>query len=261
MSLACRELAAAVTRSAERAGRRILELYESGCSVERKPDASPVTEADRAAEAIILPELAALAPDIPIVAEESVAAGPVPAVEGRFWLVDALDGTKEFIARAGEFTVNIALIEAGRPVLGIVHIPLWGDTYAGWAPGQAVRQRQGESEKPIAARAPDPQALILLASRSHGNEPRLAAFLDERVTRRGGRIAERRTAGSSLKFCLIAAGEADLYPRLGPTMEWDTAAGQAVLEAAGGHVETLDGAPLRYGKPDFRNPEFVARGR
>ncbi|HLI11133.1 MAG TPA: 3'(2'),5'-bisphosphate nucleotidase CysQ [Alphaproteobacteria bacterium] len=250
-----------VIRLAERAGERILALYEAGCPVEEKPDHTPVTAADREAEAIILPGLARLTPEIPVVSEEAMAAGARPAVGERFWLVDPLDGTKEFIRRVGEFTVNIALVESGRPVLGVVHAPVTGETYAAAGPGTAQHRRRGAKPRPIAARTPAPDGLVVLVSRFHANAAKLDDYIAQKLTARGRRVKERRTAGSALKFCLIAAGEADLYPRFGPTMEWDTAAGHALLLAAGGRVETLAGEPLRYGKPDFLNPDFVAGGR
>lgn len=243
---------------ARAAGIEILRHYRGGVAARTKDDASPVTAADEAAERIILEGLRRLTPDIPIVSEEAAAAGRTPEIEGagaRFWLVDPLDGTKEFLSGNGEFTVNIALIENGRPVLGVVHIPALGTTYTGVIPGGATRQRDDEPPTPIAARVQPPGGAIVLSSRSHGDDTAMAAFLaDEKV---GG----HRVAGSALKFCLVAEGVADLYPRLGRTMEWDTAAGHAVLAAAGGSVTTLDGAELRYGKPGFDNPHFVARGR
>jgi 3'(2'), 5'-bisphosphate nucleotidase len=240
--------------AARRAGAAILEVYAQPFTVEHKADASPVTRADELAEAIILDALSAATPDVPVVAEELCAAGGMPKTAAeRFWLVDPLDGTKEFIARNGEFTVNIALIEKQRPVLGLVLAPVPDVTY--WAVGgTAWRQRGSGTAERIAARPAPEQGAVVLHSRSHADEAKLAAYVR---TLPG---AQRRVAGSSIKFCLLAAGEADFYPRFGPTMEWDTAAGQAVLEAAGGEVATLDGAPLLYGKPGFENPKFVARG-
>jgi 3'(2'), 5'-bisphosphate nucleotidase len=237
------------------AGAAILRVYADNFAVEQKADASPVTLADQLAEKIVLAKLGAATPDIPVVAEEQCAAYGVPGAAPRqFWLVDPLDGTKEFIKRNDEFTVNIALIESGRPVLGVVHLPAQDVTYAAGA-GGAMRWRGNGAGEKIAARAVPQRRPVVVHSRSHADEERIAAYLAALTE------PERRTAGSSLKFCLIAAGEADLYPRLGRTMEWDTAAGQAVLEAAGGSVATLDGAALRYGKPGFSNPDFIARGR
>ena len=235
------------------AGELIMTIYRSDFSVRGKADQSPVTEADERAEALILPALAALLPGTPIVAEEAVAAGEVPAVAERFWLVDPLDGTKEFISRNGEFTVNVALIEDGQPTLGVVLAPAQGRLFAG-ALGHGAFVDDATGRRPIAVRAVPEAGLTVVASRSHGDASALDAFLA------GRKVAELRGAGSSLKICLIAAGEADLYPRLGRTMEWDIAAGHAVLAAAGGQLTRIDGTPLRYGKPDFANPRFVAAG-
>jgi 3'(2'), 5'-bisphosphate nucleotidase len=241
-----RDLLDLAVGAAHRAGEEILRIYASDFAVAHKDDKTPVTEADHAAQRLIV---AALAPTgIPIVAEEaSLPAGGAPP---RFWLVDPLDGTKEFVARRGEFSVNIALVEGDRPVLGVVYAPVTRVTYA------AAEGRPTRDGRPIAARAAPP-ALVVVHSRSHSDSARLQAWLD------GNRIAvaERMVAGSAIKFGLIAEGRADLYPRLGPTCEWDTAAGQAILEAAGGAVTGLDGAPLRYGKEGFLNEGFVARGR
>ncbi len=246
-------LAAAIRDLAVAAGEAIMAIYATPFESRLKADQSPVTEADEAAERLILAGLAELTPAIPVVAEESVAAGRVPEVAGRaFWLVDPLDGTKEFISRNGEFTVNIALIEAGRPVLGVVHCPAKGVTYHASGPGRAFRAVAEGAPEPIAARRPS-DGLVVMVSRSHRDrrtDEYLANF----------NVARLSEAGSSLKFCLVAAGEADLYPRLGRTCEWDTAAGHAVLAAAGGSVRTLAGEELRYGKPDFFNPDFAARG-
>lgn len=238
---------------ARAAGDVILEVYRSDFDVRDKRDASPVTAADERAEALILPALARLAADVPVVAEEAVESGDVPAVDRRFWLVDPLDGTKEFITRNGEFTVNIALIEDGRPVLGVVLAPALGRLFAGAVGGGAFVE-DADGRRQITVRRPPSAGLTVVASRSHGDAAALDAFLKDY------RVAELRSAGSSLKLCLIAAGEADLYPRLGRTMEWDIAAGHAVLAAAGGTVTDIAGAPLRYGKAGFENPHFVARG-
>lgn len=248
-----------------KAGAAIMPIYErlDAASVATKGDGSPVTAADEAAEAVILAELARVAPGIPVVAEESVAAGNCPATGGRFFLVDPLDGTKEFINRNGEFTVNVALIENGRPVLGVVYAPAIGDIYAG---GEGLGARAARVEngivgpwRKIAVRACPGSGISVLASRSHLTDE-TKAFVEKFS------VADFVSAGSSLKFCKLAAGEADLYPRLGRTMEWDTAAGDAVLRAAAGGVMTMDGKPLVYGKRaqtedvDFANPWFVAAG-
>jgi len=239
---------------AREAGEEILRHYRAGVEFERKADASPVTEADRAAERIIVAALNRLTPAVPIVAEELAAAGEIPEVGVRFWLVDPLDGTREFLNHNDEFTVNIGLIEDRRPTLGVVHVPAKDETFWATEPGKVWTQREGGVPEPIAVRRPAEEGVVVTASRRHGDSERLAAFLD------GTPVRDRISAGSSLKFCLLAAGRADLYPRFGPTSEWDTAAGHAVLAAAGGSVRTLDGADLLYGKPTFRNPEFIARG-
>ena len=241
--------------AARRAGDAIMEIYADDFAIRRKDDASPVTLADERAEKLILAALAAATPDIPVIAEEQCAARGLPsAAADLFWLVDPLDGTKEFISRNGEFTVNIGLIEAGRPILGMVHVPALGVTYGGAGPGTARRWRGANAAEPITARTPPPEGLVVVHSRSHENNEKLAAFLV------GKQVAEKRVCGSSVKFCQLAAGEADLYPRFGPTMEWDTAAGHAVLIAAGGSVTTLDGAAFRYGKEGCCNPGFIATG-
>jgi 3'(2'), 5'-bisphosphate nucleotidase len=248
-------LLAAAERAAFAAAEAILPIYASDFAVERKGDQSPVTLADRAAEAVILRHLAEAAPEIPVISEEQAEAHGLPeTAPARFFLVDPLDGTKEFIKRNGEFTVNIALIEDGRPVLGAVGIPGKGVVYGAAGPGTARVTDAGGRIRPIAARRCPAAGATIAYSRSHADAAELEAFLANY------RIAERLAAGSALKFCLLAEGAADLYPRLGPTMEWDTAAGQAVLEAAGGAVTMLDGTPFKYGKPGFRNPGFVAMG-
>lgn len=237
---------------AERAAAVILDHYRDESAVRIKADASPVTAADEAAEAVILAGLAELTPGIPVVAEETVAAGRIPAIgDGPFWLVDPLDGTKEFISKNGEFTVNIALIEGGDPVVGVVLAPALGKAWWG-ARGHGAMAREDGETRPISVR-PKPASPVAVASRSHADAA-TEAFLDE------AGVKERISAGSSLKFCLVAEGKADLYPRFGRTMEWDTAAGHAVLAAAGGRVTTRDGAPFVYRKPGFENPGFIARG-
>jgi 3'(2'), 5'-bisphosphate nucleotidase len=243
----------AIVDIARAAGEVIMAIYATDFAVRGKSDASPVTEADERAEAIIVQRLRALTPDIPIVAEEAVAAGQVPAVGRRFWLVDPLDGTKEFASRNGEFTVNIALIDGGVPVLGVVLAPAIGRLFAG-AAGLGALAEQGGTQRAIRCRTVPAEGLTVVSSRSHGDAAALDTFLA------GRRVAASVNAGSSLKLCLVAAGEADLYPRFGRTMEWDIAAGHAVLLAAGGRVVTLHGEPLRYGKPGFENPHFVAEG-
>ncbi len=246
--------AAELAEVARHAGAEILKIYDSDFTTNRKADQSPVTAADLAAEAVILPALRRLAPDVLIISEEDSQASGLPThAPERFWLVDPLDGTKEFVARNGEFTVNIALIEHGRPVLGIVHVPVLGQTYRSHG-DVAESATDGSPFKSIRARATPAEGATLIISRSH------AAKETMQVEQLGERVSGTIVAGSSVKFCRIAEGVADLYPRLGPTMEWDTAAGQAVLEAAGGSVRTFEGETLRYGKAGFRNPHFIARG-
>jgi len=245
-------LVEALVELAVRAGKEILGVYAADATAAQKSDGSPVTEADTRAERVILAGLADLAPETPVVAEEQAAAGTVPDVSGgSFWLVDPLDGTKEFLSRNGEFTVNIALVEDGVPVLGVVHLPALGSIYIG-TPGGAVR-RDGEGEHQLRVRPVPADGYDVLTSRSHSDQA-TEDFLGAITVR------ERISAGSSLKLCRVAEGAADLYPRMGRTMEWDIAAGHAVVLAAGGVVCRLDGEPLTYGKPGFDNPAFVAYG-
>ena len=249
------------------AGRTIMDVYDTEFVAGEKADGSAITEADDAAERVILAGLKALAPDIPVLAEEAAARGDIPELGERFFLVDPLDGTREFVNRTGEFTVNIALIEKGAPVMGVVYAPALHRLWAGsqndsaWAAetepdGSALRGDRTE----IAVRPVPVAGLIAVASRSHRS-----AETEELLEKLGAQ--DFKPAGSSLKFCLVAEGEADVYPRLGRTMEWDTAAGQAVLTAAGGAVHAYeDGAetgPLAYGKAErgYDNPYFIAWGR
>ncbi len=242
-----------------RAGASILEVYASDFAVQNKSDSSPVTAADELAEAIILAALAEITPYIPVIAEEQAAKGQTPQTERIFWLVDPLDGTREFVERNGEFTVNIALIIDAVPQLGIVYIPVHGRLFFGIVGTGAFEcdadagTGQISAPRPICVRPAPADGLVVLASRSH-RDPETDALIANL------KVSAFRAAGSSLKFCLIAAGEADFYPRTGPTMEWDTAAGHGVLIAAGGNMSTLDGNPFTYGKLGFRNPGFIARG-
>jgi 3'(2'), 5'-bisphosphate nucleotidase len=243
---------------AREAAREIMRIYAGDHGVRDKADKSPVTDADHAAEAIIVAGLRALTPDTPIVAEEEMAAGRIPVIgNGPFWLVDPLDGTKEFIKRNGEFTVNIALIEERRPTLGIVLAPASDLLWRGAAGLGADRSEKSGPFAAITTRPPPTDGLTCCASRSHA----VYSDLDIWFRNEGLTVTERIQTGSSLKFCLIAEGTADIYPRFGPTNEWDTAAGQGVLEAAGGEVVTTDGRPLLYGKPRFSNPHFIARSK
>jgi len=235
-------------------GEAAMRVYADPFEVTQKDDKTPVTEADLASERVIVAMLTASFPDIPVVSEETVPEAGFESPAARFWCVDPLDGTREFVARNGEFAVLIALIEDGCPVLGVVHGPAVGRTFIAHGPGTAL-QRHGSGEwQPIRARAPGPEGIVVVHSRSHENSRRLAEYFEGRP------VLERRQCGSALKFGVLAAGEADLYPRFGTTMEWDTAAGQAVLEAAGGHVFGLDGMPLAYGKPGLKNDGFIAWG-
>ena len=243
--------------------RVVMEVYGTDFSVAHKVDDSPVSEADLRSEQAIAGALAATMPDVLIVAEEEMAAGSRPEIGHAFLLVDPLDGTKEFISRNGEFTVNIALIEDGVPVVGVVLAPALGLAYAGSAAGAWNGAISADLNRVVGWAAikarPSGSHPVAVASRSHMN-PATADALSQ------ADCGEHRSIGSSLKFVLLAEGEADFYPRLGPTMEWDTAAGDAVLRAAGGVVLTLEGAPLRYGKigvakmRDFENPYFLAAG-
>ncbi len=245
-----------VIRLAQEAGTAVMAVYAAMPApdkIQHKADGSPLTQADLAAHQLIAQTLGHLTPGIPVVSEEDGASQVHRQPQGRFWLVDPLDGTKEFLARNGEFTVNIALIEDGHPVLGVVAAPALGLTYWGATGLGAFRQSSQETEaiRVTSEQKRSGRTLRVLASKSH-MDPETQAFLN----RLGPH--ELMHAGSSLKFCRIAEGSADLYPRLSPTCEWDTAAGQAVLEAAGGCVLKLDGTPVRYGKPDVLNPHFVA---
>lgn len=240
---------------ARRAGAEIMTFYGEGTASRQKPDATPVTAADELADRLIVAALETLTPEIPIVAEESVAAGRIPSVDGGpFWLVDPLDGTAEFIAQRDEFTVNIALVRGHGPVLGVIHAPAREETYFASGSGGAYRQIGDAAPERIEARARPADGIAAVVSRSH----RDAAVDDYLAT---VAVKSQAPMGSSLKFCLIASGTADLYPCFGATMEWDTAAGQAILEAAGGSVCTCEGAALAYGKPGFANPPFIARGK
>ncbi len=253
-------LADAVVSVAVEAGRAIMAVYAAlgqggvaAGAVTHKVDHSPLTEADRAAHELIAGRLAALTPAVPVVSEEDAASQQQRKAVGTFWLVDPLDGTREFLARNGEFTVNIALVRDGRPQWGVVLAPALGVCYWGGA-GLGAWRRQDAGDAPIRVATPAAVGASrwrVLASKSHMTAETAAA-----IARLGAH--ELVQAGSSLKFCRIAEGQADLYPRLGPTCEWDTAAAQAVLEGAGGVVLDLQGQPLRYGKPQVLNPHFVA---
>lgn len=242
------------------AGDSILKIYRgmqgdeaqiAQVLIEHKSDASPLTLADQASHHVILNGLRMLWPDAVVVSEEEPSSHLSGSVQGDFWLVDSLDGTKEFLACNGDFTVNIALVRHGEAILGVVYAPAHGQIYWGSRGHGAFKAQGGQVEAIRVSSAPKPgRPIRVLASKSHMN-PATQAFVQRFGTH------ELIQAGSSLKFCRIAEGAADVYPRIGPTCEWDTAAAQAVVEAAGGHVAQLDGSSLRYGKPDILNPDFV----
>ena len=254
------EIALFLADAAVAAGPAVMDVYEHGGEVWSKGDGSPVTLADKRAEAIVCAKLALAIPPLPVVAEESTSSGKLAEVGDRFLLVDPLDGTKEFVARNGEFTINVALVEKGGPVAGAVYAPALGRLWFGGehafvceaSVGAGLPERP--AWRPIKTRSAR-DALVVLASRSH-SDPQTEAFLARLP------VGERQAKGSSLKFCVIAEGLADVYPRFGPTMEWDTAAGDAVLRAAGGVVLDPSGTLLTYGKAadDLRNGAFVAWG-
>jgi 3'(2'), 5'-bisphosphate nucleotidase len=249
------ELLANVVRLAQQAGNAILSVYGGQFEVTHKTDQSPLTLADLRSHEIIAQGLHALTPDVPVLSEEASDISFEQRQQWpRYWLVDPLDGTKEFVSRNGEFTVNIALIEDHAPVLGVVHVPITSTTYTGAIGVGAFRLINGEATEQLHVRSPAATPLRIVGSRSHRGDsldqylPRLAPF-------------EMIAIGSSLKFCLVAEGSADFYPRFGPTSEWDTAAAQAVVEAAGGAVVKTDGEPLRYNtKAELLNPHFLVYG-
>ncbi len=242
-----------LVRIAQAAGVVVMRHYEAGCDARVKADRSPVTDADEEAEKLILAELALAFPDVPVVAEEEAAAGRVAKVGSRFFLVDPVDGTKEFIKRGGEFTVNIGEIVDGAPVSGVVFAPAIGRLFVGTV-GEGAFEIANGITRTITARTPAADGLVAVSSKSHP-DAKTDALLKSLA------VKGNTNAGSSLKFCLVAAGEADIYPRAGHTMEWDTAAGDAVLRAAGGRMTDWDGAPFVYGKPGFHNTAFIARGK
>jgi 3'(2'), 5'-bisphosphate nucleotidase len=250
-----RDLIEPVVKVAKEAGDAILEVYATDFDVQNKADASPLTQADLASHKRIVACLEALTPEVPIISEES----GLPDFEtrsswGEYWLIDPLDGTKEFVNRNGEFTVNIALIAENRPILGVVHVPVLDKTYIGAEGAGSEIREAGEKPRPIRVAEHSGTPVRVVGSRSHRGAS-LDAYL--------GKLGEHDMVpmGSSLKFCVVAEGSADVYPRLGPTSEWDTAAAQAVVEQAGGAVLELDGAPLSYNKKDdILNPHFVVVG-
>ena len=246
------ELTKSLLDLAQNAGDKILEFYKSDIQIRQKSDKTPVTEADEKAESIILSGLAELTPQIPAIGEESYSKGTRHDISGGlFWLVDALDGTKEFVNKRNEFTVNIALIEREIAIFGIVHAPAISRTFWGGSFGAFSRDKTNIQK--IVARSIPKEGLTVVSSRSHrdGESTLLESYNVNNII----------NIGSSLKLCLIAAGEADLYPRMGPTSEWDIAAGHAILTAAGGSLTQIDGSPFVYGKDNILNPSFIAQGK
>ena len=253
-----------VRRIAVQAGEVVMEFFEGmeGQDISDKSDGSPVTQADRSAEALIEKNLFEITPDIPIIGEEAAEAGKLPDIDkvDYFWCVDPLDGTKEFISGSGDFTVNIALIHNKRPLLGVVYAPFTGEIFSGAVGEGAFMMREDlvqgrdQKDKEISVRPLPAEGLTVMASKSHGNSEKLDKFLESY------KVAKLSKRGSSLKICQIACGKADIYPRMGPTCEWDTAAAHAVLLAAGGDIIDFNGKTLTYGHQDrsFLNPEFIA---
>jgi 3'(2'), 5'-bisphosphate nucleotidase len=238
-----------------KAGDLTMDIYQTDFEIYSKKDESPVTEADRRAEAVITPVLKDLAPDIPVVAEEAFSAGDCPEVAGKkFWLVDPVDGTKQFIKKQDEFTVNIALVdETGRPIFGVVHAPALDRMFWGSLEHGAFVQEKDGSINQINVRTAPNDGIVAVVSRSH-KTPEVDEYLKDFT------VAEEVSSGSSIKFCLVAEGLADVYPRFGPTMEWDTAAGHAVVLGAGGSVSTPEGDEFKYAKDGFKNGYFIAKG-
>ena len=247
-------LVALAVRLARQAAEAVMAVRAAGFAVERKRDHSPVTAADRIAEALIVDGLREATPGIPVVAEEEVEAGRIAAHGDRLWLVDPLDGTREFAGGHDSFAINIGLVQAGRPHLGVVALPAMGEVFAGIVGIGAWKEDRDGRRTPIRVRRAPPEGPVVFASRHYQSDPRIAAFAKEHGASKVVNI------GSAEKFCRLAEGVGDLYPRHGETMEWDTAAPEAVLMAAGGSIADWSGAALRYGKPGWRNPPFLARG-
>ncbi|MCQ4162335.1 3'(2'),5'-bisphosphate nucleotidase CysQ [Roseomonas sp. GC11] len=248
------ELLALASRLARHASDAILTVRAAGFAVEHKDDMSPVTAADRLAEAIIVEGLREATPDIPVVAEEEVSGGAELTATPRYWLVDPLDGTREFAAGRAEFTVNIGLVEKGVAKLGAVAIPAASEVFTGIVGMGAWKEDGAGNIRPIQARRVPEEGLVVMASRHYKDDPKLPAFL------KGKKVQSIIQIGSAVKFCRLAEGVADVYPRFGRTMEWDTAAPEAVLVAAGGRVARFDGSPIGYGKPGWENPPFLCQG-
>jgi 3'(2'), 5'-bisphosphate nucleotidase len=248
------ELTSQVCKLATQAGEKIMRFYHNGAAVTWKKDASPLTAADEASHEFLVKSLQLLLPDVTVISEESDGATNRSIDHSRlFWLVDPLDGTKEFVKRMNEFTVNVALMEDRSPVLGVVHAPALGLTYYGERNFGAWRQARDKPPTAISTRRADSSHLAVVASKDHAGA--LVSAMLARLTN-----PQLQSMGSSLKFCLVAEGKADVYLRDLPTMEWDTAAAQCIVEAAGGGVYSLEGEPLRYGKPGLKNPAIMAVG-
>ncbi|MGI9402759.1 MAG: 3'(2'),5'-bisphosphate nucleotidase CysQ [Rhizobiaceae bacterium] len=249
-----KEILIALSEMVAGGGRIAMQHHCRLTEVLSKEDETPLTAADLAVDEYLCQALADRFPDIPVVTEERVTTHKLPITNGRFFLVDPIDGTKEFVAERGEFTINVGLIENGVPIAGAVCAPAIGRLFAGAndiGAFEGAFEDGSDNLSALVPSKPDNDGLNVVASRSHLT-PETGAFIE------ANKVAGTVNAGSSLKFCLLAAGEADLYPRFGPTMEWDTAAGHAVLAAAGGFVEEISRVPLKYGKPDYRNPNFIA---
>lgn len=244
---------------AERAGKSILARYIDASSVlqmQEKPDGSPITSADLASEEILVEALSTLTPGVPVVSEDRVCLeGPPEALASRYWLIDPLDGTDQFLVQNAEFTVNLALIQDGEPIAGVVHAPALAMTWSGAGPGSAAFSQTDQPPMSLAARACPDAGAILFTHRYLGSD------LSKTTTEARFPVAKHHRAGSGIIFGFLASGQADIYARLEPSGEWTTAAGHAVLKAAGGSVEDAEGEPLVYGKPDFRNQGFLAFGR
>ena len=244
-----------VVEIAKGAGLIVMQIYNKPFKFKRKKDSSPVTKADLLSEEFISSALKKLATNIPIIAEDSFSTKKLPKkLRKTFWLVDPLDGTKEFISKNGQFTINIALIKNGKPILGVIHAPAKKSTFFGLVEKKQAYRSSNDNFKKINTRHPENLNPIFALSRSHGKGKKLENFLSKI------KKYKKIEIGSSLKFCIVASGQADLYPRFSPTMEWDTAAGQAILEAAGGQVTDIKGKNLSYGKKGYKNPHFIASG-
>jgi len=258
-SLDLKSLCDSCVEIAREAGRKILEIYSSEFEIEHKDDKSPLTNADMASHHTIIEALSALTPDIPILSEESAKLSFEERSQWAvYWLVDPLDGTREFIKRNGEFTVNIALIDNHKSILGVIHVPVLDIDYFAYAGGAAFKSEQGGIAQPISVKNPESNRLVVAGSRSHGSEE-MQKYM-ENISASYAEV-DILSMGSSLKFCLVAEGKADIYPRLGLTSEWDTAAAQCIVEQAGGHVTKTDMSALEYNTKDsLLNPFFFVFG-